>query len=88
MVSESAKKTIGIYMFAFSSLREEGVKRVRLLLQWSCHWASGHQAGCRAPGSTTPSRRYRSGRQPGQCGRKCTHAGNRKITLLRFFYLL
>ena len=30
------------------------------------------RAGCRAQGSTIPSRHYRSGHQPGQRGLKCT----------------
>ena len=43
-------------------------------LQWSCHWASDHQAGYRVPDSTIPSRHYRSGHRPGRHGLRYIHA--------------
>ena len=49
--------------------------------QWSCRWASGHQAGFRAPGSTVPSRHYRSGHRLDQHGWRCTHAVDRQMTV-------
>ena len=43
-------------------------------LRWSCRWASGHRAGFRARGSTTPSRRYRSAHRLVQRVRRYIHA--------------
>lgn len=48
--------------------------------QWSCHWASDHRAGFRVPGSTTPSRRFRSGLRPVRRGWRYIPSGNQKIT--------
>ena len=43
----------------------------------SCQRASGHQAGCRAPDSRAPSRRYQSGRRPAQRELRYTRAEKR-----------
>ena len=48
--------------------------RNRLHLQWSCHWASVHRAGCHVPSSTTPNTRFRSGNLLVRRGLRYTHA--------------
>lgn len=46
--------------------------------QWSYHSAYCHQAGCHAPGNTTPSMHCQSVLRPGPHGWRCTHAAQRK----------
>ena len=58
-----------------SRRRRSGRNRLRR----SCQMACGHRAGFHARGSRAPSRSFRSGLQPGRCGRRCTHAGEKEL---------